>query len=389
MKVLHVIPGIAARYGGPSSAVRAMCSALTAMPSVQVELLTTDADGRAGRLSTDQIPIEFPVHVCRRNWSERWKYSRRLAAWCCQHVAEFDIVHIHAMWSHSTLAAANSASRYGVPYVLRPAGMLSSYSLRHRAVWKRPYWALFEQRTAMRAAMFHATSNAEADDIRAVLPSARITVIANGVEDQAWSLPTDKSWLRRHLGLESDPRPVILFLSRLHPKKGVVDLLLPAVAAMPQRPIVVIAGGADEHAADYERQIRQTIDRLRLQDSVRMAGAVAPQDRWRWLDGADVFVLPSHSENFGIVVAEAMARSCPVLITDTVQSCDHVAKAGAGMVVAPDVTAIRTALENIVQSPPRWPALGIAGRTYAEQRFRWQSIAAQIVDMYGRVWDTA
>ena len=382
LKVLHVIPSIAARYGGPSQAIRFMCKALASHDGVHVELATTDADGARRNCAPTEVPGEFPVHVFHRTFSERWKYSRDLVVWLRKHVAEFDLLHIHGLWNHAAYAAAHAARTAGVPYIVRPAGMLSKYSLGHRAWMKRLSWAFAEKAIVSGASAFHATTQAEADDIRAVWPAARTFVVANGVDDAAFFVPIDRETVRQKLFADRPARPIVLFLSRLHPKKGVVDLLLPAFAALTNRPLLLLAGGPDDHDPGYAKQVETKVTELALNDDVVVWGAVRGQDRWSLIDVADVFVLPSHSENFGIVVAEAMARGCPVIVTDQVQIQNEVQDAKAGIVVPCSVSAVSLAIQDLLVDKQCRELLGHQGRNHAIRRFQWASIGGQLASLY-------
>jgi glycosyltransferase involved in cell wall biosynthesis len=382
LKVLHVIPGIAPRYGGPSGVILAMVAALNQLDGVQTEVATTDADGPGGRLTSDDTPADIPIRLFRRTCSEQWKVSLGLRNWLQRHARKYDLVHIHAVWSFATAAAARAADRAGVPYIVRPAGMLSSYTWERKGWKKRLYWNIIEKRTIQYAAAFHATSDAEAAEIRSVRPDARVFVIPNGVEDAAFVVPSARAALRQRCGPNVGELPILLFLSRLHPKKGIVDRLLPAVAAMRSPCFLAVAGGEDPHAPGYEHEVRQAIERLGLRERVAMLGQIAAADRWAMLDGAAVFVLPSHSENFGVVVAEAMARGCPVVVTDAVQLCAQVREAGAGEIVSGNVEALATALDRMILRPELRRDCGEAGRAYAQQHFRWNQIASLIHQMY-------
>jgi glycosyltransferase involved in cell wall biosynthesis len=343
-----------------------------------VEVATTDADGATGRLAQGDGDLGVPVHLFRRTFSERWKYSGELAAWLRRHVGEYDLLHIHALWSHSSSTAAAAACQSGVPYILRPAGMLSDYSWGHRGWSKRVYWWLRERSTVGRAAAVHATTAAEADDVRRLCPTARVFVIPNGVEEAAWQQAAVQQ-------IRPNSQPVILFLSRLHPVKGVTDLLLPAVAKMQTTARLVIAGGADDHAPDYAAAVRSDVARLNLTDRVTLTGAVAADDRWALFDAADLFVLPSHSENFGIVVAEAMARGRAVVITDGVQLAQQIRQADAGRVVGRDVEQLAAALDELCADQALRERLGQNGREYCRTHFAWPAIAAAVGRMYDEV----
>jgi glycosyltransferase involved in cell wall biosynthesis len=382
MKVLHVIPGIAWRYGGPTATIRSLCSELARLPNTEIELATTDADGPGGRLAEQEVPRDYPVHIFQRTATEQWKYSRSLGTWLRKNTSRFDVVHIHALWSYSSNAAARAAHDARVPYIIRPAGMLSEYTFAHRAWKKRLYWQLMERSTVGRATAFHATSSAEKCDILRVRPDAIVHVIPNGVDQGAWSVDGQQVGQNTHRDTVCSERPIVLFMSRLHPKKGIVDLLLPAWAQVCSDAVLAIAGGTDAHMPAYEQQVRDTVDRLGLASRVRLLGEIPPQQRWEMYDAAQIFVLPSHSENFGIVVAEAMARGCPVVVTDQVQSCEHVLAANAGIVVPRSVPALAEALEMMLTNAARRTAFGQSGPLYARRHFTWQRIAAEVRQMY-------
>jgi glycosyltransferase involved in cell wall biosynthesis len=280
------------------------------------------------------------------------------------------------------MAAGAAARRAGVPYVIRPAGMLSEYTWA-RGAWKKwLYWQLLERRTMRGAAAFHATSSAEFHEIQAACPAARTLVLPNGVEAAAWEIVPDPHALRRRCGPAAGRRPILLFLSRLHPKKGLTDLLLPALAQLRGDVLLVIAGGPDPHAVGYEQEVHRTVQRLGLADRVALLGPVKPSERWQLFDGAAAFVLPSHAENFGIVVAEAMARGTPVVVTDGVQSSEHVSAAGAGRVVPRDVAVLARTLEELLARPEECLALGENARRYAREQFCWEHIARALHEAY-------
>jgi glycosyltransferase involved in cell wall biosynthesis len=361
-----------------------MVAALNRVGGTRAEVLTTDADGPHRRLTPDKIPTDIPIHLFKRSISEQWKVSLGLWNWLRRNVRHYDIVHIHAIWSFATVAASRAAERCNVPYIIRPAGMLSSYSWQQSSWKKRAYWNCLERRTIQNAAAFHATSEPERSEIHSVCPEAHVFTIPNGVDDSAFCVPRNGDLLRRRCQIMNENLPIVVCLSRLHPKKGIVDLLLPAAAESSYPYILVIAGANDPRTPNHDRDIRDAIKRFGLENRVQMLGFVPPSERWSIYDGADAFVLPSQSENFGVVVAEAMARSCPVVVTDAVQSCSHVAAAEAGEVVHCDVDALAQALDRIVSDAARRQRYGEAGRKYAEQHFRWDRIAPKICAMYDR-----
>ena len=383
LRVLHVIPSVAPRYGGPSMVIGPLVNALNEVPGVRAEIATTDADGPGGRLVAQNLPVAIEdVHLCRRIWSERWKYSYELGRWLRRHSGDYDVMHVHALWSYASMAAGREARRAGVPYIVRPAGMLSPYSFSRRTWSKRISWQMFERSTVQGASAFHVTSHDEAAEVTAVRHSTATFIIPNGIQEGAWSTPEDAGLLRRLCGARAGDRPILLFLSRLHPKKGVTDLLLPAVARMRSDVFLAIAGGVDPHSRGYDDEVRATVERLDIGDRVALLGPVDPAERWNLFDGADLFVLPSWSENFGIVVTEAMARRCPVVVTEGVHSRTIVAEADAGRIVPPDPEALASAFDELMAAPELRARMGCRGRAYVETHLRWPSIAQSLVDAY-------
>jgi glycosyltransferase involved in cell wall biosynthesis len=173
-----------------------------------------------------------------------------------------------------------------------------------------------------------------------------------------------------------------LFLSRLHPIKGIVDRLLPAVAAMRRPCFLAIVGPEDIGAPRYKLEIKKAVHRLDLDDRVAMLGPVTGNKRWALYDGASIFVLPSHSESFGIVVAEAMARSCPVVVSKEVQSSKLVEQAGAGLVVDGEGAELAAALDLLLSDENRRRTAGSCGYRFAYEQLQWSSVAERLKAMY-------
>src|SRR5262249_18375982 len=145
---------------------------------------------------------------------------------------------------------------------------------------------------------------------------------------------------------------------------------------------LVIAGGPDEHEPGYEGQVRTAAQRLGLSGRVALLGRVPPEERWWLFDGAAAFVLPSHSENFGIVVTEAMARGVPVVVSEGVQAGDHVRRAGAGRVVPLQVEALAETFEELLADARARSRMGQWGREYVRTNLSWERAASAIARAY-------
>jgi glycosyltransferase involved in cell wall biosynthesis len=384
VRVLFVVPAIAPRYGGTSTAVVATVEALNRLPDVRAEVATTDADGRHGRILAKHSN-GMPVHHFPRTWSEQWKYSTRLGQWLRGHVAEYDIIDIQGMWSYSTWAASRRAGSARVPYLVRPHGMLSSYTWQRSRLKKAVYWRLIERRTIERASACLVTSGEEADEVRALKPDAKTFLIRNGVEEVAFSSSGNERKLRQLCGIGIDGLPIVLFLSRLHPKKGIVDRLIPALARMRTRCHLAIVGEEDTTSTGYSFEIQKALKQFQVEDRVSLLGAINGNDRWALYDGATAFVLPSHSENFGIVVGEAMARGCPVVVTKEVQSAELVRQAQAGFVVDGIPERIAESLDSFVCDKLSRTKASESGKAFARSHLRWSNVASELRLIYKQV----
>jgi len=378
LKVLHVISTVAPRYGGPSAAVRGMASALTAL-GADVTVATTDADG-SGRLAPayGQPVIENGTtfrYFRRAAWSRSWHFSWGLTRWLARSIADFDVVEVHALFSYPTIPASRFAARSGVPYVVRPLGTLSQWSLEQRAWKKRPYYALFERSNLERSAAIHVTAESEAVELRALGFDAKVRVIPLGVE------------VRPVARTRADPsRPLrLLFLSRVHPKKG-IELLLSALATLRARGVdgvtLDIAGDGDP---EYLRHLNSEAERFGLRECVRFLGAVHGEAKRGAFAASDVFVLTSHNENFGIAAAEALAAGLPVILSHEVGLARDVELNALGITVALDVEAIANAIERMLRDPAGRIAAGERATRYAAEHLSWAECGRRLLSLYQEI----
>jgi glycosyltransferase involved in cell wall biosynthesis len=383
MRVLHVIPAVAPRYGGPSTAIVALGDALNRLPGLSAEVATTDADGPARFDAKRWTASRTPLHLFPLDMTGRTGRSSALTEWLAANVGRFDVIHTHSLWNHPVYAARRAAVRAGKLLVCRPCGMLSGYTWSRNRSLKYAYWLARERGNVAATAAFHCTSEDEANEVRGHRAArGAVRVIPNGVDAAAWTTPVDRNELLRRCGPAAAGKPILLFLSRLHPKKGLVDFLLPAFARMTTPAFLAVVGGPDDFARGHEAEVRDAVRRFGLDDRVALLGPADPCDRWALFDGADLFVLPSRSENFGIVVAEAMARGCPTVVSRGVQAGEHVTKAGAGAVVPLEVQPLATTLDDLLSDPEGRAAAGECGRAYARREFDWDRIAERVADLY-------
>ena len=389
MQVLHVIPGIAARYGGPSGAILAMCRALEG-EGIESLIATTNADG----------PVRLPVELGRRityqgvsaiffarQWSEGFKYSRPLACWLQTNVRHFDLVHIDAVFSHASLAAARACQRHHVPYVVRPLGSLSSWCVQQKRFRKRLLWHFGVKQMLFRAAALHYTTAEERRWVEHGSGLRHGIVIPLGIdEDVVNTLATPECFRQQHAGLGQ--APYVLMLSRLHPVKGLelfFDAFLDVTCQARFRHwrLVVAGSGGDGYVRGLKRLVQQRGGNGR----VIFTGWLDGPEKVAALQGAALLALPSHHENFGLCAAEALACGVPVLVSPQVNLAGEIRRAGAGWVVHLRRLDICRALEEAFQDERERRARGCAGRNLVYSRFRWSIAARELAGLYRSLVD--
>jgi glycosyltransferase involved in cell wall biosynthesis len=389
MKILQIVPAISQVYGGPSQMVQGVSAAL-ARAGVDVTVLTTDANGDVGQARL-HVPLEVPVrqdgyriYYFRCAPFRRYKFSIRLLQWLQQRAQEYDLAHIHALFSPVSSAAARVARQQGLPYVLRPLGTLDPADLAKKKYLKWLYALVLERSNLAGAAALHFTSEQEAK------VSQRFGVIT-----QDWVLPLGVSLapageanVRQQWGLAQDV-PIVLFMSRLAPKKG-LDLLIPALErllAEGQRFYFVLAG-ANPQDPGYEHRIYQQLAHSPLAAWTHCVGFVSGSLKTAWLEAADLFVLPSYYENFGIAVAEAMAVGTPVVVSDQVHIWQEIEQAQAGWICRCQVESLTDRLRAALQDPLERRQRGQQAQAQARKHYSWDAIAQQLVVAYERIATT-
>ncbi len=357
--IVHGVDSIAARHGGPTRAIRDLVEAL-ARAGARVTLLTGDAADAPDLLRPDPALV---TTLARPGW-------RGLAgAFAARLPAGIDLVHDHGLWKPWNLAADTAAGRAGVPLVVSPHGMLAPWALAWRRQRKALAWGLYQRRLLAGAAALLATAPAEAADIAARLPGARIAVLPNGV-----ALPDAVPSL-------GERACHVLFLGRLHPVKNLPGLLAAWALVAPRFPQWRLRLVGPEEAGHRALLISEAA-RLGIGASVDIAEAIADSEKARAFAGASLFVLPSFTENFGVVAAEALAAGLPV-IASTGTPWAALPAAGAGWHVAPDPESLAAALaEAMALTPATRAAMGARGAALAAREFGWTPIADRLLALY-------
>jgi glycosyltransferase involved in cell wall biosynthesis len=393
LRILQIVPSISLVYGGPSQMVLGFSEGL-ARQGADVTILTTDSNGDAGQPPLD-VPLDRPVvqdgyqvRYFRCSPFRRYKFSLGLLRWLASHAHEFDIAHIHALFSPVSTAAAIIARSQKLPYLLRPLGTLDPADLQKKRLPKQIYATLLEKRNLAGAAAIHFTSAQEAKISERFGLVTNDLVLPLGVTLPA--APSNSTQILEKLGVPFGSRklatgnlPLILFMSRVDPKKG-LDLLLPALKNLLVEGVkfhFILAGGNPQDP-DYENKIRDQIETSPLAQCTTITGFVSGEAKAALLEQSDLLVLPSYYENFGIVVAEAMTAGLPVVISDQVHIYEDIQQAEAGWVSPCDVRALTDALHTALKDTPERERRGKLAQDYALKHYSWDAIAQQAMQTY-------
>jgi glycosyltransferase involved in cell wall biosynthesis len=377
MKVLHVIASLSAYYGGPSIWIPQLCRRLGDQ-GIETTIVTTNADGATNSRMILGAPISLGERTTAYYFERRppWRYafSWGLTRWLHEHLREYDLLHVHDLFSYSSVPSGYMARRGGgTPYVVTPHGVLDAWCLSRKRWRKRLYMALWERRTVEGAKYVHFTTEAELQSSQPWAKDGQSVVIPYHVEEDEMA------------GEHREPprQHVILFLSRVDPKKG-LEALIRAVSVLAKSRndfVFVIAGDGEK---SYMERIRRLVASQGLAERTVFTGLVSGGKKATLLRGATVFVLPSYQENFGIAVAEAMRAGVPVIISDRVNLASDVADAGAGLVVSLRGEELVRALERVLDDSCGRLEMGRNACSLAKSKYSWQVVVPQFIDLYHR-----
>lgn len=359
MRILHYIPSIDRTSGGVGGYMQLLSKELGKLVDLHV----------ATHLSDNMLELEN----CKVHFLPTWKHARGMHREWTRLLDEVkpDVVHCNCCWMPASAMTQRWAQNAGYRVVLTPHGMLEPWIMhRHYYSKKLPALMLYQRRAVERADMIHATADSEKEHLLQLGWNDRITIVPNGIDVDSISMKT--SWQRTGK---------ILFLSRMHPKKG-INFLIEAVAKLGGDYRCLIAGEGEKA---YVEELKSLAERLGVADRVEFLGGVYGDRKWELFREADVFVLPTHSENFGIVVGEALACGTPVITTKGTpwqdldeHHCGWWTKVGR----VPTLGALRACAEC---SSDELEWMGRNGRKLIEEKYSTQAEAEGMLRMYEKL----
>lgn len=385
MKLLIVLPSLDTSWGGPTQVAKESARALLAQGlDVEIAAIGLPDEAKAscqadGRLFVfDGIPTRFfkASPLAFRQYVPSWAFAR----WIWSAAKHYDLLELHYLFCFSTTVASLAARFHKRPYGVRSLGQLSPWSLQESALRKRIYTFCFDARTLKSAKFIRVSSQQEAREIQALGISTPLLCVPHGIAPRA-SVPDAALCLKKLLGIPEQSL-LILFLSRLHHKKR-LELLLNAYAILPQGDQavhIIIAGSGRKN---YEKHLEELASTLGIKHRVHFMGHLDGAQKYLVLDACDIFVLPSHQENFGVAIAEAMQAGMPVIVSKEVALAEDVERAQAGLILQqarPE--ELRKLLNMLLGDKEKRQALGHAGQKYCEHAWSWEKVAKTLKEFY-------
>lgn len=389
MNVLHVISSVNAETGGPIEVIMTSASVL-AKHGCEQEILSLDSplDGwsRTVPMALHAMGIRDPRYLAWRKkfpWL-RYGYTPHFVPWLKKNAGRYDAIVIHGLWNYVALGSSRALAKSQTPYFVYAHGMLDPYFNKIqplKAFAKQILWWFSEGRLLANARnVFFATEEERELARQSFWPfRCRERVVAFGTKDAPNNADAQIASFRAMLPRLAD-REFVLFLSRLHPKKG-CDLLIRAFAkaAAKSNELDLVMAGPD--SVGWESQLKAIAEDLGVADRIHWPGMLRGDQKWGAFRAAEAFILPSHQENFGLVVAEAMACGKPVLTTNKVNTWREVENSGAGLIANDDLEGITGLLTRFLAlSREEKQAMGDRARQGYVEKFDIATMAPQLID---------
>ena len=357
MKVYHIVGSLDKNAGGPSRSVPQTCIELSLL-GISIEIIARPSADPVSVVENENLKVRFLSFRELIHWGKKLKKS------------DADLIHLQHIWDPYIHLAAKAARKQNIPYIVTPRGMLEPWIMSHNP-WKKKLGMLFYQYNDLKKSeLIHATCPMEKTNICALGFNDSIKIIPNGID--LTQIPVAKN---------SYGSKKIVFLSRIHPKKG-IELLLDAWKQVNIDDWQLeIAGNGDQN---YIHQLQQKIKDEKIA-KVHFAGAQYGNAKWEFLKRADIVVLPTYSENFGIVVAEALAVGVPV-ITTTGTPWEELTTRQCGWWINLSVENLITTLNKALKTPtPKLDEMGKRGQQLIRERYDIKAIGQAVIEMYDEV----
>lgn len=370
MRFIQVVPALAEKASGPTYSVSRLCQSLI------------DADNDVSLVALDWALLPspppylkaFPLGIGPRRLGRSPSMYRWLREQCTS--GHVDVVHNHGMWQMNSVYPAWATKQTNVALVYSPRGAFSAWAMQHGSLIKKIFWPFLQFPALKRATCFHATAISEYEEIRALGFRQPVAILPNGID-----IIPDLDNAARH----PCPKRTLLFLSRLHPKKG-LEMLLQAwqvlQQAYPDWRLRIVGDDDGYHGSTgYLKHLKQMAKVLALRD-VEFSGTLHGSDKSNAYRDSELLVLPTHSENFGMVVAEALAHGIPAVVSKGAPWSGLEAHEAGWWIDIGVEPLIHCLHDSLSRSPEDLAAMGRRGREWMQQDFSWPSIGAKMAETY-------
>ncbi len=388
MKILHIIPSVSPVRGGTSTAVLGEVKALN-KHGIEAEILTTNDHGNdllnvpfKQKVQFDEVPVWFvPKFSPNINSIREFCFSGEFAPWLWQNIDDYDLIEIHSLFSYTCTMGALISRQKNKPYIINPHGHFLPWVINQKR-WKKEIYAFLVEKSNLNYANgIRCTSTGEVKDVMDFGIKTPTFTVPLGIE-KIPDYPDAKIKLRQKYNIP-ETTPIILFFSRLHPKKR-PDLLLQVLAKIKAENLpfhLILAGNGDEEYADY---IKKMCTELDLESQTTFPGLVT-EEKALFLRGADIFVLPSFAENFALAVAESMTVGVPVIITPEVQIADDISDGNAGLIIPGELDFWVTGIKQLLLDKDLREKLGKNAQKLAQEKYTWDNVAKNLISVYNRI----
>ena len=384
MKILHVIITLSPRYGGPVQSCKSLCHSI-AKAGEDVTIYTTNMDYPTGELDVAlnqkviqdgyalwYFPVQFKPYVISMNFFSAVKFN----------IKKFDIVHIHGLYRFPQAATAYFCRKYDVPYIVRPHGSLNPYLFnnKRRIIRKRLYEYFIENRNLNNASAIQYSTVNEMLSVKLLGINSQYFISPNSINLSKYDKLPAKGIFREKHNLNKNQK-IIIHFGRINFVKG-LDILVKAFAKTLTKfeDIILVLAGPDNEG--FRTQVEKWINKERIGPNVIFTGMLGGSDALELLRDADIFALPSYTENFGIAVAEAMACSIPVVISNKVNIYRDVLKAGAGIVTKCKADEVSDAFIQLLKDNKKRINHGKAGIKLVKKKYSPDKIAKNVINIY-------
>jgi glycosyltransferase involved in cell wall biosynthesis len=307
--------------------------------------------------------------------------SFSLTKWLWENIKDYDLLHIHAIFSFTPTASMIIARIFNIPYVVTCHGLLSEWALEQRSIKKRLYLNLIEKQNLNSSSCVHYASDKEKKESLAIKLTSPSFILPFGLNFPITTTRETRTF-RDKLNI-SENQPILLFMSRLHPVKG-LDFLIKALSTLIDKYsfIFIIAGSGNP---EYEEKIDYKINQFGLSHVTKRVGFIEGTEKNLLLQESDLFLLTSHLESFGVVVLESMAAGLPVLVTQGVALSQTVQENDIGYVSELNSNAIAQKIQQFLDNSQQGKEMGKRGKAFVQQNYSWDQIALKMISIYKEI----